>query len=281
MSIKIMTAVWDNQTGNLDAYETAYLLKLADYGPQVFPSIPTLAKKTRISPRKIQYLNESLAAKGYLNVIERVRLNGSKTSNAYQLNVNKLLIEAGMEPMDNDETGIPPAHCAPPPAHRAPPPRTPCTPYKQELKQVFKQEKENKQKKNDRTLAQPKAADVVLSIFKYWQERLNHPRAVLDKKRKRLLEEALKAYTPDQLTLAIDGCASSPWHMGKNERGMIYDSIPLIFRDSDKIESFIRMATIKPKPTQTKAEQTQSLNQAFMELMHEFSAPEGLINGAV
>ena len=140
MSVKLMTAVWDNKTGNLDAYETAYLIKLADYGPQVFPSTATLSKRTRISQEKIRRLNISLEQKGYLTIIRRMRKNGSYASNEYRLNANKLLIEAGMEPLDQDEieTPIPPpAEGTPPPAEGTPPPAEGS--YNQVLKQVLKQ----------------------------------------------------------------------------------------------------------------------------------------------
>ncbi len=279
MSIKVMTAIWENKTGNLDAYETSYLLKLADYGPQVFPSIPTLSKKTRISPRKIQYLNEALVKKDYLEVVERTRANGSDTSNAYRLNINKLLTEAGMEPLEHDEMGDPPARHAPPPARHAPPPCTPCTPLKQELKQVLNQDKENKQKKE---ASRPEVAISVLSVFEYWQKVMNHPRAVLDKKRKRLLEEALKSYSADDLKKAIDGCASDKWYMGENERGTIFDALHIILKDSDKIEGFIRMSNIKIKPTSSKSDYRQAANSGFEQVFREqFSVNEEVLLNAI
>ena len=133
MSVKLMTAVWENKTGNLDAYETAYLLKLADYGPQIFPSTATLSKRTRISQEKIRRINISLEQKGYLSIIRRMRKNGSYASNEYRLNANKLLIEAGMEPLDQEEMGI----IVPPPAEGTPPPAEGS--YNQVLNQVLKQ----------------------------------------------------------------------------------------------------------------------------------------------
>ena len=169
MSIKLMTAVWDNQSGNLDVYETAYLSKLADIssdnGTGIWPSIKTLSEKTRISERKIKYMNQTLPDKGYLEVVERTRENGSQTSNEYRLNANKLYAEAGMPLLCSDETPpvyqTPPhAHRAPPHAHDAPPPCTPCTPYKQELKQVLKQDLKKHTKKKTKTESLPSVAGV-------------------------------------------------------------------------------------------------------------------------
>ncbi|WP_131781174.1 hypothetical protein [Legionella gresilensis] len=83
----------------------------------------------------------------------------------------------------------------------------------------------------------------VKEIFQYWQTTMDHPRAKLDRKRKNSIKQALKlGYTPDELKKAIDGCASTPYNMGKNDRNHIYDDINLIFRDADHIERFINNA---------------------------------------
>ena len=38
---------------------------------------------------------------------------------------------------------------------------------------------------------------------------------------------------------AIDGCAVSDFHMGRNKRGRRYDSLDLIFRSHDNVERFL------------------------------------------
>lgn len=81
----------------------------------------------------------------------------------------------------------------------------------------------------------------VLRIFTHWQTRMNHPTAKLDDRRKRVIQNALKlGYSADDLIFAIDGCAKSPHHMGKNDNGTVYDSVELIFRSADKIDGFIK-----------------------------------------
>lgn len=40
---------------------------------------------------------------------------------------------------------------------------------------------------------------------------------------------------------AIRGCALSPWHMGQNPSGTVYNSIELILRDSKHIEMFANL----------------------------------------
>lgn len=82
----------------------------------------------------------------------------------------------------------------------------------------------------------------VLEVFTYWQQKLNHLQAKLTPKRKRLIEARLKdKYTVEQLKLAIDGCAASPFHMGHGPQsdGTIYDDIELICRSGEKVEFFI------------------------------------------
>jgi len=80
----------------------------------------------------------------------------------------------------------------------------------------------------------------VAEVFCYWQTRLNHQQAKLTPKRKRNIEARLKEkYTVEQIKTAIDGCASSPFHMGQNQNGTVYDDIELICRDGGKLEGFI------------------------------------------
>ncbi len=149
---------------------------------------------------------------------------------------------------------------------------------KETTKEIIKDIKENKQKKDS---ARPQVADAVSLVFEHWQKVMNHPKAVLDKKRKRHLEEALAKYSVDELKQAIDGCASNEWYMGKNDRGTVFDAIHVIFKDSDKIEGFIRMAFVKPKPIPTKSDYHQNVNNAFANVMLELSCVGGLSHGAI
>jgi len=87
------------------------------------------------------------------------------------------------------------------------------------------------------------ANDAVIQIFEYWKTIMNHPRAKLDSKRKRVITNALKlGYSLSDLKQAIDGCANTPYNMGKNENGSVYDDIGLILRDADRIERFMNNA---------------------------------------
>jgi len=90
----------------------------------------------------------------------------------------------------------------------------------------------------------------ILEVFNYWQDALNHPNAKLDAKREKLIGVALKmGYSIADLQDAIDGLTKSEFHMGKNDRSAIYDSIGILFKDADKIDGFIKNSKIKHKDT--------------------------------
>lgn len=82
-------------------------------------------------------------------------------------------------------------------------------------------------------------------LFNYWQVKMNHPRAIFDSKRQRKVAQALKLYSIDDLKKAIDGCTLTPYNMGKNDSGHVYDDISLIFRDADHIERFMNNADVR------------------------------------
>lgn len=77
-------------------------------------------------------------------------------------------------------------------------------------------------------------------IFEHWKSVMNHPRAKLDDTRKKAIKKALRlGYDVEQLQQAITGCSKTPFNMGDNDRGQVYDRLNLILRDADQIERFI------------------------------------------
>lgn len=86
---------------------------------------------------------------------------------------------------------------------------------------------------------QPSSA--VLDVWECWRQECRHPRAVLTRTRRRLIEARLKDYPAGRLQAAILGCSRSPWHRGENERRIRYDSLELILRDAEHIERFESM----------------------------------------
>lgn len=78
----------------------------------------------------------------------------------------------------------------------------------------------------------------VQATFEFWTQVMEKPGAKLSPKRKARIEWALKEYGNDRARKAIIGCASSAFHMGENEQGKRFDDLELIFRNSEKFESF-------------------------------------------
>lgn len=76
------------------------------------------------------------------------------------------------------------------------------------------------------------------AIFDYWKEKLGHPQARLDEKRRRRIEWALRQYDEPLIRKAIDGCAASAWHRGDNPDRKVYDDVALILRDAEHLERF-------------------------------------------
>lgn len=103
---------------------------------------------------------------------------------------------------------------------------------------------------------------MIEKVFQHWRDVMSHPRAVLDRKRRSVIEKSLKLYSPNDLFVAISGCAKTPFNMGENDRNTRFDSIELILRDSDHIENFIRNFYNPPPPTLSRGKMQEVENQA-------------------
>jgi len=98
---------------------------------------------------------------------------------------------------------------------------------------AYKEEQDERTRRNEQD-------ELIHEIFAYWQTRLNHPRSDLTGKRKSAISARLKqGYTVEEIKQAIDGCASSPYHMGDNDQRTVYDDLTLICRDDGKLQMFI------------------------------------------
>ena len=98
----------------------------------------------------------------------------------------------------------------------------------------------------------PAAAEVqtrgtVERVFAHWRDRFDHPKAVLDGKRRKVISSALGMYSESDLCQAIDGYCNSPHHMGHNDRNTVYDDITLFLRDAQHIDAGLRFASQRPR----------------------------------
>lgn len=96
--------------------------------------------------------------------------------------------------------------------------------------------------------ARPRADNIsksVLEIFEYWQKELNHPKAILDAKRKKAIQARLReGYSISRLKEAITGVKRSKFHMGDNDRNTVFDDIELICRSGASVDKFAEMKEV-------------------------------------
>jgi hypothetical protein len=81
----------------------------------------------------------------------------------------------------------------------------------------------------------------IQELWDYWVSKMrggSKRKPVLDDARRQYLGAALHDYGMDGCRDAIDGCALSEFHMGRNKMNKRYDSVELIFRDAEHIEKF-------------------------------------------
>lgn len=87
--------------------------------------------------------------------------------------------------------------------------------------------------------------DLIGQVYAYWVEVMRPGRKVvpkLDEARRRKIGWAVYDYGVEECKKAIDGCAASQWHMGRNPSRRRYDDIELIFRNQQKVDMFISLA---------------------------------------
>ena len=82
----------------------------------------------------------------------------------------------------------------------------------------------------------------VNEVYEYWCTVMRPGRTRvpgLDVKRSLKVAAAIADYGVDECKAAIDGCAASDFHMGRNKQKKRYDDLELIFRDQDHVERFL------------------------------------------
>ena len=85
------------------------------------------------------------------------------------------------------------------------------------------------------------ASQPVTEIFESWKTTLDHPKAKLDKTRKRIIEKALSLYPVETLKKVFVGVLRSDWHMGRNGSTRQYHDLGLLLRDAEKIDYFLEL----------------------------------------
>jgi hypothetical protein len=92
---------------------------------------------------------------------------------------------------------------------------------------------------------EPKPSAGARELFEHWRSVMGKsPASKLDDKRKRRCEWAIREYGLEAARLAIDGCARSDFHMGRDPKtnGDKHNDLTLIFRDAAHFEKFRDLA---------------------------------------
>lgn len=84
----------------------------------------------------------------------------------------------------------------------------------------------------------------VATVFQHWKQVMGRTAAKLTLKRAQLIKARLRDSTVDELLMAVDGCAASAWHMGRNDRRTRFDDLTLICRDREHVERFLELAAV-------------------------------------
>ena len=100
MSIRLMTAVWDRYEGS--GSELLLALALADHasddGTRVYPSVSSLAAKTRQSERAVQYQLRNMEQKGWLQLVAN---EGGGRGKAREYRINPEWVSGGTKGADS------------------------------------------------------------------------------------------------------------------------------------------------------------------------------------
>lgn len=130
-------------------------------------------------------------------------------------------------------------------------------------------EKEWEKEEHGKEKTKQSMSDCVVEIFSFWQRMMDYPKAVLDTSRRKCIQAAIAmGYDLTDLRQAIQGCASTPYNMGHNDRGERYDGLHIIFKSADQIDRFIRNAVKPPRP----------LGKSEQRLQNNIAAAEAWLN---
>jgi hypothetical protein len=90
-------------------------------------------------------------------------------------------------------------------------------------------------------------------VFDFWKKTLEKRDDVVFSAQRlaKVKARIREGYTVERLKLAISGCAKSPFHMGENPTGTIYDDLTLIMRDASKVDMFIALAETSKSGSKT------------------------------
>lgn len=235
MSVEATAAVWAMR--GLTATEKLVAVRLADHaspdGTDAWPSVRRLCADTGLSERAVQGALLRLADKGAIRLTGKHRRHHT---NVYAVNLTPA---SAAPPQEMHPAGDAPPHdVLPTPAAPAPPPP-------QEMRVTPAPAAPEPSLNRPGTSMEPSSSSSTLdkrsalgTVFGAWQEATGKHKAVLDGKRTRLINAALKSYSLEDVVDAVRGWRHVPHNRGENDRGTVYNDLELILRDAAHIERF-------------------------------------------
>lgn len=218
MSIEVMDRVWKHSKAKSGALLT--LLAIADNADaetcEAYPGIDHLSKKTRLSRSGVKDATKRLIELGELEVVERGGYRqGVARANRYRI----LLGPYGQIPDIGDTKGQFAAHEGPD--------SDPQPSVEPSVKEV------NQERPDD--------LRAVTEVFAHWKAVMGKSSARLTPNRRQKIKTRLsEGYTVADLCRAVDGCAGSDFHMGREPgKGGPFNDLTLICRSVEKVEQFM------------------------------------------
>lgn len=99
-------------------------------------------------------------------------------------------------------------------------------------------ETETEKNNNNLVLVAVEATPPAREVFEHWRKATGKVRAILDTKRRDLIDRRLaEGNTVEDLKASIEGYVKSPFHNGENDKRKKYLSLELMLRDAAHIEA--------------------------------------------
>jgi hypothetical protein len=228
MSYDATTWAWRADVRGTKKIVLLYLADLADEDGLCFPGSVRMTERCGVGRSAGVDALKQLEKDGFIRRENRYRLNGSQRSNCYALRLsgNPDGQVGGVQNPDGRGSGQP----------------DPLT------HQEVPGGKNSADAEQEAAPSEP-ALDEPLDVWRHYVQAMKPRRESLDDQERRLIRDALKVATLGEVKRAIDGCASSTWHMGQNDKRKAYNKLSQIIRGRrgkettrERIDFFIELA---------------------------------------
>lgn len=201
------------------------------------PSHKRLAADCGMSISTLKRCLKSLEESGLLEVINR-KTGEVNLPNQYLLKLNGVGSQRTYPSSQRTEVG----------SHRTEGVGSQWPTKQEDLNQELKQEVKPKKQTAQAPDPVQQGSDICQIVFNHWQTVHSKAKAKLTNQRLQKIKARIKeGYTQEQLCKAISGVKHSPYHMGKNDTGTVYDDLVTILRDGSQVEKFSAMHDNPPR----------------------------------